>query len=288
MASSAVSRKGDTRFVTLFLNGTARIKAATASAAMDPMTRFLLPLLSVLVLTGCGGSAPDQSTASAPAVAVTGTAASSPAADPALTAALRDQIMVDPALVQQANADTVRPPTQPQSGALPPVDIAAAAQAQPAATAATPGEALRSAPAPVGQCRQCAIARRSLTLGALAEAQGGQVGQCARNVDYSAGWANRLPRGVPLYPDARVTEAAGADGQGCALRVVSFSSAAPMQRLLDWYYTRASTAGYTAEHQTDGADHVLAGNRRAGGSFMATLRARADGGTDVDLMADGG
>ncbi|WP_019515786.1 hypothetical protein [Sphingomonas sp. Mn802worker] len=255
---------------------------------MDLMTRFLLSALLVLALAGCGDQTPEQSAAPGPAAAVTSTAASSAAADPALTAALRDQIMVDPSLVQQANADTVRPPTQPQSGALPPVDIAAAAHAQPAALAASPGEALRSAPAATGECRQCAIARRSLTLGALAEAQGGRTGQCAANVDYSAGWANRLPREVPLYPDARVTEAAGADGQGCALRVVSFSSAAPMQRLLDWYYTKSGDAGYTAQHQADGAEHVLAGNRRGGGSFLALMRARQDGGTDVDLMADGG
>ena len=255
--------------------------------AMDPMTRFLLPLFSMLALAGCGDT-PNEAASPAPAALATSTAASVPAADPALTAALRDQIMVDPALVQQANADTIRPPTQPQSGAVPPVDIAAAAQAQPAALTTSPGETLRSAPAPTGNCRQCAIARQSLTLGALAEAQGGRVGQCAANVDYSAGWANRLPRGLPLYPDARVAEAAGADGQGCALRVVSFSSAAPMQRLLDWYYTKASGAGYSAEHHADGAEHVLAGNRRGGGTFMATMRARTDGGTDVDLMADGG
>lgn len=250
------------------------------------MTRFLLPCSIALALAGCGKN-PDQPSSPAPAAVATSTAASSPAADPALTAALRDQIMVDPALVQQANADTVRPPTQPQSGAVPPVDIAAAAHAQPAALT-TAGETLRTAPAAVGTCRQCAIARRSLTLGALAEAQGGRAGQCAANIDYSAGWANRLPRGLPLYPDARVTEAAGADGQGCALRVVSFSTAAPMQRLLDWYYTKASDAGYTAEHHADGAEHVLAGNRRGGGTFMATMHARQDGGTDIDLMADGG
>ena len=251
------------------------------------MTRLLLPSLLALALAGCG-DAPQEATAPAPSLPAVSTAASAPAADPALTAALRDQIMVDPALVQQANADVVRPPTQPLSGAVPPSDIAAAAHAQSAAVAAATGETLRSAPAPTGDCRQCAIARQSLTLGALAAAQGGRAGQCAANVDYSAGWANRLPQGVPLYPDARVAEAAGADGAGCALRVVSFASAAPMQRLLDWYFTKASAAGYTAQHHADGAEHVLAGNRRGGGTFMATMRARADGGTDVDLMADGG
>ncbi|MBS0478045.1 MAG: hypothetical protein JSR79_01950, partial [Proteobacteria bacterium] len=40
--------------------------------------------------------------------------------DPAMRAALQDQIMVDPALTGQANADAIRPPQQPYSGALPP------------------------------------------------------------------------------------------------------------------------------------------------------------------------
>ena len=147
------------------------------------MTRLLFSLILTLALAGCGDAPEQASAVPAAAAPVVDSAASSPAADPALTAALRDQIMVDPALVQQANADVVRPPTEPQSGMVPPTDIAAAAHAQPGAGATPVGEALRSAPAATGNCRQCAIARRSLTLGALAAAQGGRAGQCAANVD---------------------------------------------------------------------------------------------------------
>lgn len=249
--------------------------------------RSALPLLLAAALIGCGPAAEPGNNAQDVAMldaALTGNVQAS-AGDPALTAALRDQIMVDPALVQQANDDVVRPPTMPQSGAVPPDGIAAAVK--PAGMAADTGM-LRSAPAPSATCRQCAVARQSLTLGALAEKQGGRAGQCAANVAYSATWANRLPAAVPLYPDARVAEAAGADGNGCALRIVSFASMAPMQRLLDWYYTKASAAGYTAEHGMDGAEHVLAGTRPAGGAFLLVLRKRADGGTEADLMADGG
>lgn len=246
------------------------------------MTR-LFPLAALLALTlaGCGSAPKDEAALADLDNALTATNGASAAADPALKSALQDQIMVDPALVQQANADTVRPPAQPESGAVPPDAIA---------TRTTPAEAekIRAAPPASGDCRQCAIARQSLTLGALAERQGGKAGQCAASVAYSAGWANRLPMGVPLYPDARVAEAAGTDGNGCALRVVSFASAAPMQRLLDWYYTRTSGAGYAAEHSAEGDQHVLAGTRKQGGAFMLYLKPRKDGGTDVDLMADGG
>ena len=247
--------------------------------------RRATPLLTaLLILTACGRDPAPANDAQAIAVLdaeLTGNAQSS-AGDPALTAALRDQIMVDPTLVEQANDDAIRPPTVPVSGAVPPDGIAVAAQA------AAEKDAVRAAPAPSGACPQCIAARRALTLGALAEAQGGRAGACAARVAYSAAWANRLPAGVPLYPDARIAEAAGADGNGCALRIVSFASRATVQRMLDWYYTKVSAAGYALGHQADGADHVLGGRSAAGGAFLAVVRARADGGSEVDLMVDAG
>ena len=230
-----------------------------------------------LVTASCGPS-PETADASAATNGLEATAADArPESDPVLASALRDQIMVDPRLVQQANADTLRPPAQPESLALPPDTIANAAFRP------VPG-ALRSAPAASGNCPQCAAARRALTLGALAASQGASA-NCVQKVSYSTTWANRLPDAVPLYPDARVREAAGADEPGCALRVVSFASAAPMQRLLDWYYTRTSDAGYRAGHGTEGDEHILAGTRPSA-AFMLRLRPRGDGGTDVDLMVD--
>jgi hypothetical protein len=206
--------------------------------------------------------------------------------DPALMSALHDQIMVDPTLAQQANNDAVRPPAQPYSGAVPPDGIAAPA----AGTGAATSEKLKSAPAPAATCPQCTAARESLTLGALAARQKDKrSSKCAGSMRYSARWAERLPADLPLYPDARVSEAAGSDQGGCAMRAVSFASSAPLQTVLDWYYTRATNAGYSAEHQADGSEHVLGGTRaRDDGAFALFLTSRADGGTDVDLLANNG
>ncbi len=246
------------------------------------LPRRLAPLLApMLAITlGACGAAPGNDSAASDELdnMLAATNQSAPASDPALISALRDQIMVDPALVQQANADVVRPPRQPASGMLPPDDIAA--RKGPAER-----DDLRAAPAP-GPCPQCAAARRTLTLGALAESQHFAV-TCSRNVSYSAVWANRLPAAAPLYPDARVIEAAGADGKGCALRIVNFASAAPLQRLLDWYFTKAGDAGIAAQHGLDGTDHVLAGTAPGKGALFVMLRPRKGGGTEVDLMADG-
>lgn len=210
--------------------------------------------------------------------------------DPALSSALEDQIMVDPALTAQANHDAVRPPAQPYSGAIPADDIVTGGNsATPAATATS--QTLKTAPAPgAGPCPNCQAARESLTLGALAARQRDRrTTQCLNTLRYSTRWALRLPADLPLYPDARVTEAAGSEGGGCAVRIVSFATSAPLQKVIDWYYTRASNTGYSAEHQAEGNQHVLGGTRtRDDAAFALFVTPRRGGGTDVDLVANNG
>lgn len=203
--------------------------------------------------------------------------------DPALASALRDQIMVDPQLGQQANSDAVRPPNQPYTGGVPGDDVATNN------AALDIGQLMKTpAPTPVGgNCTQCAAARESITLGALAESQG--KNQCTEALTYSATWASRLPAELPLYPHARVNEAAGANTAKCALRVVTFSAKQPMQAVLDYYYTRAIRAGYSSEHQVDGDQHLLGGARQSGSdAYILFLTKRPDGGTDVDMIVNHG
>lgn len=227
-----------------------------------------LPLAILLLLGGCGGATGLDT--------LDAQLAQANATDPAVTAALQDQIMVDPTLTTQANGDAVRPPDRPYSAAAPAPTIAAGS--------AAPEEPLRSAPAP-GACPSCKGGREALTLGELASVQRGGNRQCASKVGYSAGWANRLPAAFALHPDARVTEAAGTDADGCRLRVVSFVIAQPVGRMVDWYYTRATKGGYSAEHQADGDQHVLGGTR--GNAAYAVFLSPEGQGTSVDLIVDG-
>lgn len=236
---------------------------------------FYLLVVLPLALAGCGSGN----------TAVEDDAVSANGVDPELASALQGQIMVDPSLGQQANGDSVRPPGQPYSAGVPADGVAANTDT------ASLGEMMK-APAPTTatkDCKECAAGRESVTLGGLAARQGGKTGSCAANVEYGAGWAQRLPADLPLFPQARVTEAAGTQGGQCALRVVSFSASQPMQVLLDWYYTKAVRAGYTSEHQVDGQEHILGGTRdRDGGAYVLYLTARQDGGTDIDLVANNG
>jgi hypothetical protein len=237
-----------------------------------------LPLAMALSLGGCKKSRSQQDLDTLDREL---TDANGAGKDPALTAALRDQITVDPALAQSSNAKAVRPPSRPDPHAMPPEQLGAPADTNRSGPS-------RSAPAASGNCPGCAARKQALTLGALAE-RGGNRGAaaCAGDIRYASSWALRLPPALPLYPDARVSEAAGKDGGGCSLRVVSFASNASLGRVIDWYYDHAIKAGYSADHQADGAEHVLAGSR-GNAAFAVYLQPRQGGGTAVDVVSNGG
>ena len=257
--------------------------------------RTLAWALAPLALAACGAKpAADSNLDSLDAeLAGSGNSAGNQR-DPAMMAALQDQIMVDPALTGQANGDAVRPPAQPYSGATPPDSVAGAKPSDGAVTggpaASASAVAAKPAPAPSGDCPQCKVRRDSVTLGAVARAQSDKrTSGCARALQYSTNWVGRLPADVPLYPDARVDEAAGATGGSCALRVVSFSTGASVQSVIDWYYGKVTAAGYSAEHQADKDQHVLGGTRgRDGGAFVLYVEKRSDGRTEVDLVVNNG
>ena len=198
--------------------------------------------------------------------------------DPALMGALNDQIMVDPALTKQANGAAVRPPAEPYSAGVP--ATAGADQAT---------GPLRHAPAAGKDCPECTSRKGALTLGELASRQGGAgMGNCSADVKYSAAWVNRLGD-LPVYPGAQVSEAAGSDKPGCALRIVSFTTTAPADRVIDWYYTQATKAGYDGEQQSDGKERVLGGTRaKDGGAYVVFVDPSDGGGSAVDLVVNNG
>jgi len=244
----------------------------------------LAPLVMLsFALAACGSTATPERNLDSLDSELVDTNGSAPAKDPALMSALQQQIMVDPVLAQASNGDAVRPPNQPF--AAPVASETVAGGGAPAATGP-----LKNAPAPSANCPNCKIAQNSMTLGALAGQQKNpRTADCVKGLNYAAGWANRLPADLPLFPDARVTEAAGTDRGGCAMRAVSYSSPAPLQKVIDYYYTKGMAGGYAPEHQAQGGNHVVGGTRaKDDAAFVVFLKARGDGGTDVDLVANNG
>lgn len=199
--------------------------------------------------------------------------------DPAVAQALHDQIMVDPTLSQQSNANAVKPPPNPADGAV-----------LPDAPVPDPvdGKGLTHAPAAAAPCPECKVKAGALTLGALAARQPAPATRhCAERIGYSATWANRLPADLPLYPGAQLSEAAGTDADGCRLRIASFATGAAPAKVIDWYYATASHAGYAAEHKGDGALEVLGGTKGEA-AFMVYAARRSGGGATVDLVTNAG
>jgi hypothetical protein len=186
--------------------------------------------------------------------------------DPALTSALEDQIMVDPALTQQSNRNAVRPPETPTQAQYPLPQGGQQAARRPATVRGAGG------------------APQAAAAGEVAEA--GSSG-CGPDFDYNMQWARRLPPAFAVYPGSRITDAAGSDTAQCRVRVVTFTTADAAQRVLDHYAARAARAGYSAEHQRREGDHILAGtNAREGAFYLIVTPTRA--GSDVALIANSG
>jgi hypothetical protein len=114
-------------------------------------------------------------------------------------------------------------------------------------------------------------------------------GGCNAKMQYGAIWATRMPAEFPIYPKGRVKEAAGTAGAPCNIRVVSFTTSAAMQDVVDYYYSRARRAGFTAEYEIRAGEHMLGGTRTSDdGAYVVTFGRAPGGQTSVDLVANNG
>jgi hypothetical protein len=256
---------------------------------MRRFPRLTLPLMLglalALPLAACGGESTNEA-----AVAELDNKLVGKGSDPEANLALNDRILVDPDLTDSANVNTVKVADKPLSGAVP----ADSGYDNDASIEALDGAKLMRAPkASVVAAEDCTTCgeKRAVTLGALAADQGVTRGKgtCDAKLQYGAGWALRMPPEFPVYPRGRVKEAGGVDGGICDIRVASFTTAANMQSVIDYYYTRARKSGYNAEHQLRAGEHVLGGTRdNDGGAYFITFNANPGGGTSVDIVANNG
>jgi hypothetical protein len=256
---------------------------------MRAFPRFTMPLLIglslALPLAAC-----ESKSDNAAAVAERDSSLVGPGSDPAFNAALYNRILVDPDLTDSANMNTVKVAEKPLSGAIPPDT----GYDNDASIAALDGATLIRAPKPtvvaVEDCTNCG-SQRAVTLGGLAADQGVARGKgtCTAKLQYGAGWAGRMPPEFPVYPRGRVKEAGGVDGDICDIRVVTFTTSASMQNVVDYYYTRARKSGYDAEYLIRAGEHVLGGTRdNDGGAYFITFNRHPGGGTSVDIVANNG
>lgn len=233
----------------------------------SPACLMLPALASVALLAGCAGGEQSEKAPSE--------------GDPAVASALGDEIMVDPELAGQQDGPgpvTIELPPEQRTP-----EAVAAARAQAVRLA---GGSIEPAPAPTGGDVAKLVANTATAAQIAAAGRTGNV-DCAAKVQYSASWATSLPDVLAVYPQGAVQEAAGANGGGCRLRVVSFLTPVAPGEIIDFYYTRVRSGGYDARYQRDGEDHVLGGNK-PGASYLVYARELDNGLTEVDLVASGG
>lgn len=242
----------------------------------------LLPL----ALSACGSESSNGDDVAALDEKLTGKGS-----DPAMKDALSDKILVDPDLAESGGSNMVRNADKPLDGKSPSDD---GYEGSTASVEELNGMKLLRAPKPklvsAVNCTHCSAARGE-TLEERAVAQGVKRGKgtCEAKLQYGAGWAARMPSEFPVYPKGRVKEAAGVEGGICDIRVVSFTTSAGRQSVVDYYYTRAKRSGFTADYEIRDGEHMLGGVRdNDGGAYVITLTALKSGGTAVDIVANNG
>ncbi len=201
-------------------------------------------------------------------------------ADPAITGALNDPIMVDPDLNGQNRANAGLTGTDPGAGALPPPD------SSPQAVANALAEALRLAGGKIGQPPEPVTAAEKPLAVTAEQFAAGMAGNCARKVSYSMIWAARFPEPFALYPQSRAVEAAGIDGEGCHLRVAQFTTPVRASDVISYYYTRARAAGFGVAHTKRGDALELQGAKGAA-AYRLSVFPREDGLTGAYLAVNG-
>ena len=223
----------------------------------------LLPLLLVgTTLTACDGdrvSAPDARTE----------------LDPAIVAALADPIMIDPDLASQNRGNAAI--------TLDTFDAVPLDDASPGAIAAAKADAARLAGGMIKTAPEAAESRDkfvpALTAGQVAAALPGLSANCLDSLRYGYAWA-ASSQALPVYPRGHVQEAAGSTA--CGLHAVIFTTPVEPSAVIDFYFTRAGDAGFTAERRRQGEVDVLSGRTRTA-AFAVRVRPGANGLFAVEL-----
>lgn len=234
--------------------------------------RYLLVAPLALALAGCGSEEKTDARTER---------------DGAVSNALDDPIMADPDLVAQNRGDSALSGGGPAMAEIPP-DKRSPEEAEKARLAARDffdGRAIDPAPLPAETLPESRLGKAA-TMQAVAEALKLGATQCPAKLNYSFGWAARMPAELPIYPRGHARVAAGSDDPGCKLRVVRFATPVTPADVTDFYHAAASKSGLAPRRLKEGGDEVVSGGEGAA-RFAVYVRKRADGLTEVDLATSG-
>lgn len=208
-----------------------------------------------------------------------------PERDPIVTQALNDQILVDPDLVGQNEANAAL--TGGTDHSVPPVvntREAVERARQDAADLVGGFSNLRPLPE-AGEPGDPLPLAAQYSAGELAKAAG-VTGACADGMGYTAMWAAKMPEALPVYPRGNTIEAAGNDSAKCSVRVVRFLTPVSREDVLSFYAARAKSAKIPASYRTIGAVQALEGTKGRK-RYSIYAHRRPSGISEVALVTDG-
>ena len=232
--------------------------------------RFGLLCLAA-ALAGCGVGADE-----APPVAEQ---------DPAITQALNDQLMADPDLANQNEANAALTFSIDHSLPTERWSDESVRRARAMAAEMVGGEQRLVLPESSVSAGGDAFSDGSAGLGSKISVLPNTSG-CASRLNYSAIWAARMPEIFPVYPQGATQIAAGAsDEQDCDIRATRFHSAAALDDIAAFYAARAKMRGFEVEYFAAG-DAALIKGQRGSGHYRVELRTLPDGLVEVDLITN--
>lgn len=110
----------------------------------------------------------------------------------------------------------------------------------------------------------------------------GAPAECARQLAEGFEWAVDMPSSAAIMPHGMVVQAAGSRTPGCRLRIVRYRTAAAIEDVLQYHFTRTQRAGLDPARVSD-PDGIVAGGG-AGERVVVDVRAGGDGINVVTLL----
>lgn len=225
--------------------------------------RPIAPILATFCLaTACSEAPPAD------------TDANGVAADPVISRALNDPLMIDPDLawINEANAAIGYHGNHAVPVFAP--DERAAALARDAARIELAEEgAIEELPVAANLDDAESLTGLS-TLRELLEAVGAPA-ECGEGASDDLAWAAQMPKAASIIPHGMVQQAAGSDTGDCKLRLVRYLTQIGAQDALQYHYTRAANAQFEASYKS-GKSELIKGEK-AGEKVFADI-ADAPGG----------
>lgn len=201
--------------------------------------------------------------------------------DPMVEQALADNLMSDPDLVGQneANAALVG-----STDASLPMEVVTAEAVRESRDKALEILAKNGGLQPLPEPVALSATGQDSPLELLAD-QARRLGisdECISSASLSTIWAARLPDYLPIYPRGATMEAIGSRKQGCTFGAVRFLTGAMPEDVAAFYASLAKAKGFAISY-SEGDGHHRVTAEREGGKFSIHVRPSLEGLTEVDL-----